>query len=183
MYKYTLSKNQSRRPVPNREKKVPPTARHRDGMGVRERSFSRDWVKSNQRKEPLLARPSGSIFCPNLPPPPPPTLSSVSGRRPPLDSKEFQLAPKLAFTPTPHTNSENGKPTRGTRSGRARVEGRKKERGERERALAQVLNIGMGWLRVFNLGQAYLSRPSALVEGTCNPQRASVLERKAGLGS
>ena len=33
----------------------------------------------------------------------------------------------------------------------------------------------MEYLSVFNFGLAYLSRPSSLVEGTCDPQRASVL--------
>jgi hypothetical protein len=92
----------------------------RNGMGVRERSFSRSWVEPKERAS---ACPAIRV---HVPLPPPPTIYSVSGPRPPLDSKELQLHNTNSHSHRRHANSENGKQARG--SGRAR---RKEERGER----------------------------------------------------
>jgi hypothetical protein len=99
---YTLKTNRDVR-LPKQREEGAPTARRLDGMGVRERSFSRSWV------EPI-AKERASSACSATPglwvsfPLTPATATTVSipfqARGPPLDSKEFQMH-KLTLTQTP----------------------------------------------------------------------------------
>lgn len=121
---YTRNRNQDARCSKQREENAP-TVRHFNG--IRYVNGASPEARSNQRKDLCLPGHPDLCFCFHLPYSTTATIYPIPSPRPPLDSKKLQLH-KLTL----HTNTENGRLTRGN------CPARRKEREVGERALAKV---------------------------------------------